>query len=109
VTQTGAAGIDVVVAYGGPEGQATIAVSLPDGSTLADAVARSGLVERFGLFAAALAFAIHGQRAVASTPLRSGDRVELLRPLRADPREARRERAEANPLPRARPRGKRRR
>jgi putative ubiquitin-RnfH superfamily antitoxin RatB of RatAB toxin-antitoxin module len=107
VTRTGAAGIDVVVAYGGPEGQATVAVSLPEGSTLADAVALSGLVERFGLFAAALAFAIHGQRAVASTPLRRGDRVELLRPLRADPREARRQRAEANPLPPARPRGRR--
>jgi putative ubiquitin-RnfH superfamily antitoxin RatB of RatAB toxin-antitoxin module len=107
VTQTRAVPIDVVVAYGGPEGQATVAVSLPEGATLADAVALSGLVERFGLFAAALAFAIHGQRASASTPLRTGDRVELLRPLRADPREARRRRAEANPLSPARPRGRR--
>jgi putative ubiquitin-RnfH superfamily antitoxin RatB of RatAB toxin-antitoxin module len=94
----------VEVAYAGPEGEAVVSVELPPGATLADAVRRSGLVDRFGLFEAALAHAIHGQRAQAGTPVRDGDRVELLRPLVADPKDARRRRAEANPLPRARPR-----
>jgi putative ubiquitin-RnfH superfamily antitoxin RatB of RatAB toxin-antitoxin module len=39
-------------------------------------------------------YAIFGQRVDAEAPLRDGDRVELLRPLLADPKEARRQRAE---------------
>jgi putative ubiquitin-RnfH superfamily antitoxin RatB of RatAB toxin-antitoxin module len=39
--------------------------------------------------------AIFGQLCDASTRLHEGDRVELLRPLQLDPKEARRRRAEA--------------
>lgn len=99
----------VEVVYGGREGEAVVQVALPSGATLADAVALSGIVERFGLFAAALAYAIHGQRATAATPLRAGDRIELLRPLQLDPKDARRHRAVAHPLERRRPEPKRRR
>ena len=42
---------------------------------------------------AKLGYAIFGQRARADTPLRDGDRVELTRPLVADPKDARRRRA----------------
>jgi putative ubiquitin-RnfH superfamily antitoxin RatB of RatAB toxin-antitoxin module len=72
-------------------------------------VEASGLVARFGLVDAALGVAIFGQAAQRTTPLRSGDRVELLRPLEADPKDARRRRAHDHPLPRSRPRPKRRR
>lgn len=96
--------IRIEVAYAGPEGQALIAVTVPAGTPVVEAVGRSGLVERLGLFEAALSYAIHGQRAEAQTPLRDGDRVELLRPLVADPKEARRQRAQAHPLSRVRPR-----
>jgi hypothetical protein len=99
----------VEVAYAGPEGEAIVALDLPAHATLADAVERSQLVGRFLLDAGSLACAIFGQRAAPGTPLRDGDRVELLRPLRADPKAARRARAEENPLPRPRPRAKRRR
>src|SRR3546814_723397 len=61
---------------------------LPAGATVADAVAASG----FGAEGIS-GFAIHGERAVASTLLRDGDRVELLRPLEVDPKEARRRKA----------------
>src|SRR3546814_20263535 len=61
---------------------------LPAGATVAEAVAASG----FGAEGIS-GFAIHGERAVASTLLRDGDRVELLRPLEVDPKEARRRRA----------------
>jgi len=102
----GAMALRVEVAYAGPEGEAIVAVDVPDDATLADAVVRSGLAERFGLFAAALGYAIHGQRALASTPLRAGDRIELLRPLVADPREARKRRARSHPIARPPPRKK---
>jgi putative ubiquitin-RnfH superfamily antitoxin RatB of RatAB toxin-antitoxin module len=37
--------------------------------------------------------AIHGKNATPATVLRAGDRIELLRPLLADPKQRRRERA----------------
>jgi len=99
----------VEVAYAGPEGEAVVALDLPADATLADALARSDLIARLRLDAGGLDYAIFGQRAAATTPLRDGDRVELLRPLRADPKAARRARAAENPLPRPRPPAKRRR
>lgn len=99
----------VEVAYAGPEGEALDALDLPADATLADALARSNLIARLCLDADALDYAIHGQRAAATTPLREGDRVELTRPLRADPKAARRARAAENPLPQPRPSAKRRR
>lgn len=96
----------VEVAYAGSEGVALVPVELPDGASVADAVAASGIVDRLALFEAALSYAIHGQLAQGSTPLYDGDRVELLRPLIADPKEARRSRASEHPLPRPRPRAK---
>ncbi len=98
----------VEVAYAGPEGLAVVPVEIADGANVADAVSASAIVERFGLLQAALSYAIHGQRAQAATPVRAGDRIELLRPLIADAKQARRTRAIANPLPRSRPRSKRR-
>lgn len=98
--------IEVEVAYAGREGQALIGLRVPAGSSVADAVAASGIVARFELFEAALSYAIFGERARASTPLRHGDRVELLRPLIADVKDTRRRRAEQNRLLKQRPRPK---
>jgi putative ubiquitin-RnfH superfamily antitoxin RatB of RatAB toxin-antitoxin module len=95
--------VRVEVAYAGPEGEAVDEVDVPAGATLAQAVDRSGLALRLGLDLAGLAFAIFGQRAAPGTPLREGDRIELLRPLTADPKDARRRRASENPVPRPRP------
>jgi putative ubiquitin-RnfH superfamily antitoxin RatB of RatAB toxin-antitoxin module len=92
--------VNIEVAYVGPEGAFVVALALREGACVSDAVAASGLVERLALFEAALAYGIHGQRASERTPLVEGDRVELLRPLKADPKDARRRRAEARPLPR---------
>lgn len=99
----------VEVAYAGPEGQAVEAVDLPAGATVADALLHCGLAVRLALDVAALACGIDGQRAGPHTPLHDGDRLELLRPLVADPKAARRARASEKPLPRARPAARRRR
>jgi putative ubiquitin-RnfH superfamily antitoxin RatB of RatAB toxin-antitoxin module len=101
--------VNVQVAYVGPEGTVLVDVEVGEGASIADALAASEIVTRLGLFEAALSYAVHGQRAERSTPLRAGDRVELLRPLIADPKEARRKRAADHPLPRParRPRSRR--
>lgn len=99
----------VAVAYGGPEGEAIDIVDVPAGARLADAVGRAGLVVRFGLDLAGVSYAIFGERATPQTPLREGDRIELLRPLLADPKAVRRQRAAEKPLPRPRPQARKRR
>ena len=73
--------------------EAQVDVVVAPGATVVDAVAASGLIVRFELKASMLAYAIFGQRVRGETPLADGDRVEILRPLVADPKEARRRRA----------------
>jgi hypothetical protein len=83
----------VTVAYAAPGLEALVTVTLPAGATIDDAIAASGITTRLGLDAARLECAIFGQRAKVGTPLADGDRVELTRPLIADPKGARRKRA----------------
>lgn len=71
-----------------------IELELSDGACVADALAASGWAPLDDV----AGHAIHGQRASLDTPLRDGDRLELLRALTLDPKEARRRRAEARPL-----------
>lgn len=72
-----------------PRRHETAVVELPGGARVADAVNASG----FSDLSQETAYAIFGVAAAADTPLREGDRVELLRPLQIDPKEARRRRA----------------
>ena len=66
---------------------------LPDGSTLADAVRASGLLQELDAASVdALQTAVWGRRVAPMQVLSDGDRVELCRPLRVDPKMARRER-----------------
>ena len=101
--------IAVTVAYAAPGVEALLVVTLPAGATVNDAIAQSGIAVTLALDLALLQFAIFGQRAKGETPLANGDRVELTRPLIADPGRARRKRAadRARPGsdPRAKPRG----
>ena len=78
--------IEVVLAW--PRRFDSVLLELPDDATVVDAVHRSGLP-----LEGVDAYAVHGMRAEPMQPLRDGDRVELLRPLQADPKEARRRRA----------------
>lgn len=93
--------MNVTVAYAAPGVEAIVRVSVSEGATIADAVAASGLVQKLAL-PATIAFAIHGQRAPADTPLVQGDRVEITRPLVADAKAVRRARALDKPLARTR-------
>jgi putative ubiquitin-RnfH superfamily antitoxin RatB of RatAB toxin-antitoxin module len=68
-----------------------IEVELPDGASVADALARAGWAGDDE----AVAYAVFGVTVTPQTTLLDGDRIELLRPLQADPKDARRRRAEA--------------
>ena len=99
----------IVVAYAEPGVEAQVDVAVAPGATVAHAVTASGLITRFELKPSTLAYAIFGQRERAETPLADGDRVELLRPLVADPKDSRRRRARENSLSKAlEPKGSRR-
>jgi uncharacterized protein len=63
-------------------------LELPDAATVADALAASGFDQ-----ADVDGYAVFGERATIDDVLSDGDRVELLRPLQMDPKEARRRRA----------------
>ncbi len=63
---------------------------LPLGSTVADALRASGLLEAHDLVLEHLACGIWGREQPLTGVLRDGDRVELYRPLCVDPKEARR-------------------
>ncbi len=68
-------------------------MTLPPGSTLLDALRQSQLLTGVPDDAVdALELGIWGRKLPAHTPLRAGDRVEAYRPLRVDPKMARRER-----------------
>lgn len=73
---------------------------LPAGSTVADALAASGWREALleaGLAAGTPRFGIFGRRVDLAQALGPGDRVEIYRPLLADPRTVRRRRAAGLP------------
>jgi putative ubiquitin-RnfH superfamily antitoxin RatB of RatAB toxin-antitoxin module len=63
-------------------------VDLREGSTVADALAATGFT-----LGGITGFAVFGERVGSGHILRDGDRLELLRPLEADPKDARRRRA----------------
>jgi putative ubiquitin-RnfH superfamily antitoxin RatB of RatAB toxin-antitoxin module len=89
--------ISVEVAFAPPDTQALIAVRLAAGSDVESALESSGVYERFPDHDLRnCATGIWGRVVPRNWRLRNGDRVELYRPLRLDPRDARRERAARN-------------
>jgi putative ubiquitin-RnfH superfamily antitoxin RatB of RatAB toxin-antitoxin module len=77
-----------------PERVFKVDLILPDGATVADAIAQSGIREAWpDLEIRADRVGIFARKASLDTMLRDGDRVEIYRPLKIDPKEARRKRA----------------
>jgi uncharacterized protein len=87
----------VRVIYALPDHQATVDLQLPAGTSLTDAVKRSGLLQKFPEAAERpLSCAIFGRAVPLTYQLRDGDRIEILRPLLIDPKQSRREAAQRN-------------
>ena len=90
--------INVEVAYALPEKQVIRAVNVDAGTTIGAAIVQSGIMMDFPELEFELEDArvgIFGKAAAMTTVLSDGDRVEIYRPLIADPKEVRRQRAAA--------------
>lgn len=87
--------IRIEVVYALPHEQTLLKLDVPPTATIGDAIRLSGLLDKhpeidlekskFGLF---------GKLSKTDTVLREKDRIEIYRPLIADPKEVRRKRAE---------------
>jgi putative ubiquitin-RnfH superfamily antitoxin RatB of RatAB toxin-antitoxin module len=86
--------VRIVVAYSpSPREVDLTELVLEEGATARDAVQASGLPVRYPqIEPATQPLGVWGVRVDADHVLRDGDRVELYRPLRVDPKEARRRR-----------------
>ncbi len=88
--------IDIEVAYALAQEQWIIPLRVAEGTTIEQAVQASGLLEkRPEINLATQKVGIYGKVAKLDAIVRAGDRVEIYRPLIADPKEVRRQRAEA--------------
>lgn len=85
--------ISVEVAYAEPDRQFLLRVDLAAGATVEEAIAASGVDREFDIDTSALGAGIWSKPVARDAALANGDRVELYRPLKADPKEARRQRA----------------
>lgn len=86
--------IHIEVAYARPDRQEIVELKLPPGSSLQQAVEASGLLQRHPEIELAKAkVGIYGKLARLDSALRDKDRVEIYRPLIADPKEVRKQRA----------------
>ena len=93
-TQAAGNQIHVEVVYGRQDRQKVVAVSLNEGATLREAVERSGLLAEFPeIDLASNKLGIWNKLAKLDTVVRDKDRVEIYRPLLADPKEVRKQRA----------------
>ncbi|HEU4662903.1 MAG TPA: RnfH family protein [Dokdonella sp.] len=86
--------ITVEVAYAEPSRHFLRRLELDAGATIADAIEASGVAAACAIDPATLTSGIWSKPAPRTTVLGDGDRVELYRPLKADPKESRRRRAE---------------
>ncbi len=89
--------IRVEVVYALPDRAWSARLELPADATVADALSRSGFATAIpGFDGSDLGYAIFGKPVRETMLLRDGDRLELLRALIADPKQARRKRAGRN-------------
>ena len=86
--------ISIEVAYALPEQQTIIALTLPKGTTVEQAVVASKVLELYpDINKTELNVGIFGSACKLEDLLKTGDRVEIYRQLHHDPKEARRQRA----------------
>lgn len=86
--------LNVEVCYALPERQELVRLRLPEGATVRQALESSGLLVRYPeIDLATNKFGIFAKLVKLDAELRDRDRVEIYRPLIADPKEVRRQRA----------------
>ena len=86
--------IRVEIVYALPEKQEIVRVDLSSGATVRDAIEASGVLQKHPeIDVAKNRFGIFAKLAKLEAVLRDRDRVEVYRPLIADPKEVRKQRA----------------
>lgn len=87
--------ISVEVVYGLPEKQSLLTVSVPENSNVEAAIVASGILKLYSdIDLSTNKVGIWNRASKLSETLKDGDRVEIYRPLIADPKEVRKRRAE---------------
>jgi putative ubiquitin-RnfH superfamily antitoxin RatB of RatAB toxin-antitoxin module len=87
-------GLTVEVVYATPAKQVLIELEVEAGCTVGEAIDKSGIKQAYpGLTVDPAAVGIFSRKVSLEHPLSDGDRVEIYRPLQADPKETRRRRA----------------
>ena len=93
------ASIEVQVCHALPDSSFLRSLTVPAGTTLGQALEQSGLLQEMpGIDLAVNLVGIYGKKKSLDTVLREHDRIEVYRPLQADPKEARRRRASGKPV-----------
>ena len=89
--------IQVEIAYALPQKQRILKVEIPEDASAKDAVIKSGIVDEFPEIDPETAkLGVFGKLLRGAVKLRAGDRIEIYRPLIADPKADRKKRASAN-------------
>ena len=79
--------MNIQVVYANPARQFWVYISVPEGATVRDAVMRSDVLRQFPeIDLETQKLGIFGKLSSLDTPLADGDRVEIYRPLIADPK-----------------------
>ena len=75
------------ITYALPQRQAWFDIELPDGSTIQDAINRSGILKQFPeIDLEKNKVGIYGKASKLDAVLNDGDRVEIYRPITCDPK-----------------------
>lgn len=86
--------IEIEVVYATPQRQRLVALAVPAGTTALEAVDRSGLRQEFPqMVVDENTLGIFSRKVPPDYEMQHGDRLEVYRPLVADPKEIRRRRA----------------
>ena len=84
----------VELVYADPAREILMSLEVAPGSTVHDCVERSGLLRLVpDLGDTGIGLSVFGRRVEPAEPVSVGDRIEVLRPLKIEPKEARRLRA----------------
>jgi putative ubiquitin-RnfH superfamily antitoxin RatB of RatAB toxin-antitoxin module len=88
------AGVQIEVVYAGRGQPLVLALEVEPGTTLAQAIDRSGVLDRCPeISLSKMGVGVFGRARGLDEPVAAGDRIEIYRPLPVDPKEARRRRA----------------
>lgn len=87
--------LSIEIAYALPQRQELVRLQMPAGSTVQQAIDASGLRQKYPeIDLAKNKVGVFGKLTRLDSPLRDLDRVEIYRPLIADPKEIRKKRAD---------------